>query len=121
MLKKSKLKTPNWILEGYDSEAEYNNVKGIDKKKKVDGVFTLKLCSKCGSEKVRVVLCEDKKTKWKCEKCGWSGTQIKEKELAEEEFMKYLDEKGEELPNEFELKKDFKKTIESSDEEDFEE
>ena len=32
--------------------------------------------------------------------------------------MEYLDKKGEILPNEDELKKDFKKTIESADSED---
>jgi len=31
--KKPKLTTPDWILEGYDSEEEYNKKKGIKGKK----------------------------------------------------------------------------------------
>jgi len=34
---------------------------------------------------------------WECKKCKWSGKDINEKELSENEFMKYLDEKGEEV------------------------
>jgi len=121
MPKKSKLTTPEWILKGYGSKEKYEEAKGISLDRKAKKAFTLKLCPKCESEKMQVILYENKKTKWECKKCGWSGTQIKEKNLTEDEFMKYLDEKGEELPDESELKKDFKRTIESSDEEDFEE
>ena len=34
MAKKEKLKTPEWILGGYDSEEDYNKAKGITSKKK---------------------------------------------------------------------------------------
>ena len=32
---------------------------------------------------------------WECNKCKWSGIDIVEKELTEDELMKYMDEKGE--------------------------
>jgi Zn-finger protein len=34
---------------------------------------------------------------WECRKCKWVGSNVKEKELTEDEFMEYLDEKGEEV------------------------
>lgn len=119
MAKKSKLATPAWILEGYDSEAHYNKAKGIKIKKETKGVFKLRLCPECGNDEVSVSLGKEKSKEWTCKKCKWAGTNINEKEVTEDEFMEYLDKKGEVLPDEDELKKDFKKTIESSDEEDF--
>jgi len=102
--KKEKLKTPEWIIQGYDSLEEYNKAKGIKSKKKEpkaqnSGVKTFKIrrCPKCGDKDVEVVIGEEKKGKWKCKKCGWIGANINEKELTEDEFMKYLDEKGEEV------------------------
>ncbi len=102
--KKSKLATPTWILEGYDSEADYNKAKGVDTKKKTGKTFKIRVCPKCGSDEVVIVLSnsdseEDSKTgkEWKCRKCGWKGSNINEKELTEDEFMKYLDNKGEEV------------------------
>lgn len=118
---KSKLATPAWILEGYDSPTEYNKAHGLgssSKKKKVedsevvskksksnkkgDKVFKVKKCPKCGSYDVEIVLSnldseEESNTGkiWKCKKCGWQGENVKEEELTEEEFMKYLDDKGE--------------------------
>ena len=115
MPKKSKLSTPAWILEGYSSEADYNKKKGIKNKKKDEhheGVprnsksllgakaFRIRVCPKCGSDNVGVVLTgeEGKGAKnWECHKCKWAGRDVEEKELSEEEFMKYLDEKGEEV------------------------
>jgi len=97
--KKSKLKTPDWIVEGYDSEEEYNKSKGISKKK-TGKTFKIRQCPKCGSDDVGVVLGkgEGKTSKdWECRKCKWAGTDIQERELSEEEFMKYLDEKGEKV------------------------
>jgi len=91
---KNKLTTPDWILEGFSSEADYNKAKGIKKEKKVK-TFKIKICPECGSKDVAVVGGE--KPEWKCNKCSWKGRDIKEKELIEEEFMKYLDEKGEEV------------------------
>jgi RNase P subunit RPR2 len=103
MAKKSKLSTPDWIKEGYDSKEEYMKVKGKNKssdKKSGEKTFKIKICPKCKSGDVHVVLTgeEGKKVKeWECNKCKWIGTNIQEKELTEEEFMKYLDDKGEEV------------------------
>lgn len=99
MAKKKKLSTPDWILEGYDSPDEYEKAKGIKKEKKKKGkTFNIKECPECGSDDVGVVLggVEGKGSKgWECHKCGWNGPDIVEKELTEDELMKYLDEKGE--------------------------
>jgi hypothetical protein len=101
---KNKLKTPAWILEGYDSEADYNKAKGISGEKKKGKIFKIRKCPKCGSDNVGLVLSnseveEDNNTgkEWECKKCRWKGRNIKEEELNEEEFMKYLDEKKEEV------------------------
>ncbi|MFW5846791.1 MAG: hypothetical protein ACOCUU_01405 [Nanoarchaeota archaeon] len=100
MAKKSKVSTPEWILEGYDSKEDYEKSKGITKKKKKGKTFKIKECPKCKSDKVSIVVGnkEGKEAKtWECKKCDWKGEDIKEKELNEDEFMKYLDEKGEPL------------------------
>jgi len=101
---KNKLTTPAWILEGYDSEADYNKIKGISSEKKKGNVFKVRECPKCKSDDVGLVLSnldleEETNTgkQWKCYKCGWKGADVLEKQLTEEEFMKYLDEKGEEV------------------------
>lgn len=83
MAKRSKIKTPDWILKGEKSP-----------KTKVKGkTFKIRLCPKCGSDKVSVVIGEV--GKWECKKCKWTGTTPKENELSEDEFMEYLDSKGE--------------------------
>jgi len=92
---KEKLKTPDWVLEGFDSEEEYDKSKGKTVKKKSGKTFKLKRCPKCKSDKVSVVVGQEKKGAWECHKCKWNGTNIQEDELNEEEFMKYLDERGE--------------------------
>jgi ribosomal protein L37AE/L43A len=91
MAKKEKLKTPNWVLEGYDSEEAYDKAKGKSVKKK-GKTFKLKRCPECGSDNVSVVVEREAKGMWECRKCKWKGTNIKEDELSEEEFMKYLDD-----------------------------
>jgi hypothetical protein len=115
-MKQGKLSTPAWILEGYDSPAAYakarqkaeplatsstsSQSKGIKKEKKSEKNFKIRVCPKCKSDNVCVVLTgeEGKGAKsWECKKCKWVGTDIDEKELTEEEFMKYLDDKGEEI------------------------
>jgi len=82
---KNKLSTPDWVLKGEKPL----------KKKKVSKTFKIRECPKCGSNDVGVVIGEV--GKWKCNKCKWIGKDIEEKELTEDEFMKYLDEKGEDV------------------------
>tara|TARA_Y100000296_G_C5104830_1_gene221963 strand:+ start:189 stop:485 length:297 start_codon:yes stop_codon:yes gene_type:complete len=95
MVKKEKLKTPNWIVEGYDSEEEYEKAKGIKKTNKKEKTFKLRKCPECDSDNVIVVMGLDKSGEWQCNKCKWKGSNIKENILGEEEFMEYLDNKGE--------------------------
>ncbi len=64
-------------------------------KKQKTKTFKLRRCPECNSEDVGVVIGEN--GIWECKKCKWKGRDIKENELNEEEFMKYLDEKGEEV------------------------
>jgi ribosomal protein L37AE/L43A len=66
-------------------------------KAKKEKTFKLKRCPSCNSDEIGVVVGLDKKGDWKCRKCDWAGKEIKEDELSEEEFMKYLDEKDEEV------------------------
>ncbi len=93
------MKTPDWILEGFDSEADYEKAKGIKKKKtKEEKTFKVRRCPKCKSDDVSVVLGFDEgkgRGEWECKKCGWAGKNVIEEELSEDEFMKYLDDKGE--------------------------
>ncbi len=56
MAKKNKLSTPEWILEGFDSEDDYNKSKGVDKKKKSGKTFKIRECPKCKSDEVGLVL-----------------------------------------------------------------
>ena len=100
MVKKSKVSTPDWILEGYDSKADWEKAHGISSKKKKGKTFKIRECPKCGSRKVSVVLGQEEnkgKGEWKCYDCKWVGVDVVEKELDEQTFMKYLDEKGEEV------------------------
>mgnify|MGYP001589360001 CR=1 FL=1 len=92
MPKKSKLKTPDWILKGGKKPA----------KKKEGKTFKIKKCPKCKSDDVGIVLSgsdseEGGGKEWECHKCKWIGKNILEEELTEDEFMKYLDERGEEV------------------------
>jgi len=102
MTKKSKLATPAWILEGYDSPGAYAKAKGETGEKKAGKIFKVRRCPKCDSDEVGVVLSgsdaeEGGGKEWECRKCGWKGSDIKKEELTEDEFMKYLDERGEEV------------------------
>lgn len=105
MAKKSRLSTPDWILEGYDSPAAYAKAHGKKEPEKEKGkTVKIKTCPKCGSNDVGITLSnmdfeEESNTgkQWECRKCKWTGSEIKEKTLSEDEFMKYLDEKGEEV------------------------
>ncbi len=95
-----KLSTPDWIKEGFDSPEAYAKAKGIKKKKEKGKTFKIRKCPKCGSNKVNVVLTGEEgkgAREWECKKCKWHGRNVEEEELNEEEFMKYLDENGEEV------------------------
>lgn len=99
-----KLSTPEWILEGYNSKEEYDKVKGKKVEKKEKGKsYKIKICPKCKSDKVRIKLSnmdfeEESNTgkQWECKKCNWIGGDIQEKKLTEDEFLEYLNKKGEE-------------------------
>ena len=91
---KSKLKTPDWILEGKEKP----------RKEKEGKTFKIRECPKCGSDDVGVALSnldsdEESNTgkQWECRKCKWIGGNIKERALTEEELMAHLDKKGEEV------------------------
>jgi len=97
---KSKLATPDWIIEGYDSQEEYAKSKGKSPEKKDKKTFKIRECPKCKSDEVQVVLTGEEgkgRGEWECKKCKWVGKNVIEKKLSENEFMKYLDEKGEEV------------------------
>jgi ribosomal protein L37AE/L43A len=86
MAKKSKIKTPDWILEGKEEKKS---------EKKKGKTFRLRRCPECSSDELSVVIGEI--GLWECRNCSWKGENVKDDELTEEEFMKYLDEKGEEV------------------------
>ena len=90
---KNKLKTPDWIMQGYDSEDDYNKANGLDKKK-TGKIFKIRTCPACGSDDVGVVIGSEE-GEWECRKCKWKGTDIQKQELNEDAVMQYLDEKGE--------------------------
>ena len=120
-MKKPKIQTPEWVLKGYNSEKEYLGKTG--KKKPTSGkMFKIRKCPKCKSGDVKVVLTgkegseEDDSTtsseenrpsvadlkhsqskgkgEWECRKCKWKGNDIVEEEVSEDDFLKYLDEIG---------------------------
>ncbi|PJE81482.1 hypothetical protein COU58_02135 [Candidatus Pacearchaeota archaeon CG10_big_fil_rev_8_21_14_0_10_32_42] len=82
MVKKPKIQTPDWILEG----------KNPPKTNKKGKLFKIRRCPKCNSDKVSVVIGE--LGFWECKKCKWKGKTPKEEELDEDCFMKFLDERG---------------------------
>lgn len=86
MVKKSKIQTPDWILKGNEEEKP---------KKKKGKTFKVRLCPDCNSDDIGVMIGEV--GNWECRKCNFKGKNVKEDELTEDEFMKYLDEKGEDV------------------------
>jgi len=86
MTKKSKIQTPDWILKGEDSPSG---------KKKKGKTFSIRRCPECNGDELKVVIGEI--GVWECSKCKWKGRGVNLEELDEEEFMKYLDDKGEEV------------------------
>ena len=91
------MKTPDWIMGGYGSKADWEKAKGISSTKRKGKTFKIRECPKCKSDEVGVVVGQEKKGDWECKKCKWAGVGINEEELSEEEFMKYLDDNGEEV------------------------
>ena len=91
MPKKSKLSTPAWILEGFNSEAEYNKKKRIKNKPKAKAgeEFYVKVCPQCRSKDVNVVIGEV--GAWECKKCNWKGRSIEEEAVLEEEYFKIIE------------------------------
>ncbi len=90
MAPKKKLKTPDWILKGGKKPTN----------KKEEKTFNVRKCPECDSDDVGIVLGgeEGKGSKgWECRHCKWAGKNIVEKILTEDEFLKYLDERGEEV------------------------
>lgn len=84
MAKRSKIKTPDWVLKGKEKPS----------KKKQEKTFKIKRCPKCRSEKVSVVLGEEEgrgRGEWQCENCKWKGADVDEEELDEEQFIKYME------------------------------
>ncbi|MEK6895516.1 MAG: hypothetical protein AABX48_03265 [Nanoarchaeota archaeon] len=101
MPKESKISTPDWIKEGYDSPAEYAKSKGkkVASKKHIGKTFRVRICPKCKSDKVRVVLNGEEgkgSGEWECKNCKWKGRSTEEKELSEDQFLEYLDKEDEE-------------------------
>ena len=99
-----KLTTPDWITEGFDSKADWEKSHGVKSEKKKGKTFRIRICPKCKSYDVGIVLSgndfeEESNTGrlWQCKKCKWNGENIGERELTEDEFMEYLDERGEEV------------------------
>jgi len=86
MTKKSKLKTPDWVLKGEKKPKE----------KKKGKVFKVRLCPSCNSDDVGVVI-GGQIGMWECHKCKHRGSIFPETEMTEDEFMKFLDDKGEEV------------------------
>ncbi|MFH1365170.1 MAG: hypothetical protein ABIH28_01130 [archaeon] len=87
-MKKPKIQTPDWILKGKDKPAG---------KKVKARTFKIRKCPKCKSKDVSVFLgIEEGKGRgeWECKKCKWRGKDIVEEEVNEEEFLKFLEGKG---------------------------
>lgn len=93
-----KVQTPAWILEGYDSPEEYNKKQSDDSSiKRIKKEHKVRKCPKCGSFDVVVVTGEDAKGLWRCGKCAWKGQDVAWEEMDDEEFMKYIDSKEEDV------------------------
>jgi len=96
---KSKLSTPDWIREGFDSKADWEKAQGkkVSKEKgsrTSTGMFKIKICPKCKSSEVAVVIDgkegEGKKD-WECKSCSWKGQEIGERGMEEDEFLEHTE------------------------------
>ena len=92
-----KLETPAWITEGYDSKADWERAHGKKATPKKSGkTYKVKVCLKCGSNNIGVILGGEEgrgSLGWECKKCKWQGKAPKDKELSENEFLKLEEEK----------------------------
>ena len=89
-----KLATPDWIKEGYNSKQECEKKKGIKSKKKAGKTYKVKVCPKCGSREVSVVLIGEEGKKaddWECKKCKWKGKNVDFEEVSEDEFLEHME------------------------------
>ena len=90
-----KLETPAWIKEGYKSKEEYERKTGKKTaEKKAGKTYNVKVCPKCGSSEVGVVLVGEegkKASDWECKSCKWHGRDIDEKTLTEDEFLEHME------------------------------
>ena len=95
-MKKPKIQTPEWVLKGYNSEKEYLGKTG--KKKPSSGkTYKIRKCPKCKSRDVFVLLGAEEgkgKGEWECRKCKWKGKDIIEEEVSEDDFLKHMEEIG---------------------------
>ena len=92
-----KLITPDWILKGYKSKEEYEKAKGIKGKKSSEKFYKIKICPKCKGTEVGVLLGgeEGKGSKgWECSRCKWTGKNVDEKEVGEDEFLEHIEKMG---------------------------
>lgn len=93
-----KLSTPEWVLNGYKSKDEWERKTGKKKsgEKKTGKTYKIKVCPKCESRNVNVIIGgeEGKGVKgWECKKCKWTGKEPSDQEVGEDEFLKIMEEK----------------------------
>jgi Zn ribbon nucleic-acid-binding protein len=67
------------------------------KKPAKEKTFKVKLCPKCKSDEITVVI-GGQMGMWECRGCGFRGPSFPEKEMTEEEYFDYLDKKDIEMP-----------------------
>ena len=79
MVKRNKIKTPEWVLNGKK-----------ESKEKEQKLFTINTCPNCGSSNIKVVIGE--KGVWMCNDCGYRGKKINKKKVTEKELIKYSDD-----------------------------
>ncbi len=65
----------------------------MKKNTKTEKVYKIKICPKCGSDAVHVVVEQEKRGEWTCKSCKYHGKNIDEKKLDSEAFLEYLESK----------------------------
>ena len=84
------------MREGYDSKSDWEKAQGQKSSPagEKDKTFRVKVCPKCGSSEVKVVIDgkEGTGTKdWECKSCSWKGKDVSEKEMDEDEFIEHIE------------------------------